>query len=136
MKDNIIEFLYPKNTKPILENTLPIKAVQNIPDWFKKLSNDYIKIFLRSIFPKFFLIIILISLLSLIIAIIFSSPSFFIILINFMSLALGLLCYSLIPITNKSKDQKNEKLFKLLHKISVVSTLIILLINFLIIFLV
>ena len=25
MKDNIIEFLYPKNTKPILENTFPIK---------------------------------------------------------------------------------------------------------------
>lgn len=106
------------------------------PTTFKKLSNDYIKIFLRSIFPKFFLIIILFSLLSLIIAIIFSSRSFFIILINFMSLALGLLCYSLIPITNKSKDQKNEKLFKLLHKISVVSTLVILLINFLIIFLV
>ena len=40
MKDNIIEFLYPKNTKPILENTLPIKAVQNIPRWFKNLKQD------------------------------------------------------------------------------------------------
>ena len=41
MKDNIIEFLYPKKTKPILENTFPIKAVQNIPDWFKKLKHDH-----------------------------------------------------------------------------------------------
>ena len=41
MKDNIIEFLYPKKTKPILENTFPIKAVQNIPDWFKKLNHSH-----------------------------------------------------------------------------------------------
>ena len=41
MKDNIIEFLYPKNTKPILENTLPIKAVQNIPEWFKNLKHNH-----------------------------------------------------------------------------------------------
>ena len=41
MKDNIIEFLYPKKTKLVLENTFPIKAVQNIPDWFKKLKHSH-----------------------------------------------------------------------------------------------
>ena len=40
MKDNIIQFLYPKKTKPVLENAFPIKAVQNIPEWFKKLEHS------------------------------------------------------------------------------------------------
>ena len=37
------------------------------------------------------------------------------------------LCYFLIPATNKSSDDNNKKKFKLLHSLSVISTLIILL---------
>jgi len=41
MKDNIIEFLYPKKTKPLLEDVFPIKAIQNLPDWYKKIKHDH-----------------------------------------------------------------------------------------------
>ena len=40
MKDNIIEFLYPKRTKEILEEIFPIKATQNIPQWYKDLNHS------------------------------------------------------------------------------------------------
>ena len=39
MKDNIIEFLYPKDTKLILKHSFPIPAIQNIPEWYKKLKH-------------------------------------------------------------------------------------------------
>ena len=38
MKDNIIEFLYPKKAKEFLEEIFPVRAVQNIPDWFKNIK--------------------------------------------------------------------------------------------------
>jgi hypothetical protein len=41
MKDNIIEFLYPKRTKEILEEIFPIKATQNIPQWYKDLNHSF-----------------------------------------------------------------------------------------------
>jgi hypothetical protein len=40
MKDNIIEFLYPKKTEPLLKDVFPIRAVQNIPEWYKNLNHD------------------------------------------------------------------------------------------------
>jgi hypothetical protein len=39
MKDNIIEFLYPKKTEPILKDVFPIRAVQNLPEWYKHLKH-------------------------------------------------------------------------------------------------
>ena len=39
-KDNIIKFLYPKNSKELLEDTFPIPTKLNIPDWYKKLKTD------------------------------------------------------------------------------------------------
>ena len=39
------------------------------------------------------------------------------------------LCYFLIPATNKSSDDNNKKKFKILHSVSVISTLIILLLS-------
>ena len=37
-KNNIIEFLYPKDQKKILEDVFPIPTKLNLPDWFKKLK--------------------------------------------------------------------------------------------------
>jgi hypothetical protein len=39
MKDNIIEFLYPKKTEPILKDVFPIRTIQNMPQWYKNLKH-------------------------------------------------------------------------------------------------
>tara|TARA_R100001460_G_scaffold8856_1_gene21752 strand:+ start:1342 stop:2097 length:756 start_codon:yes stop_codon:yes gene_type:complete len=39
MKDNVIEFLYPEKTESILKEVFPIRAVKNLPDWYKKLKH-------------------------------------------------------------------------------------------------
>jgi|TARA_R100000455_G_C6272521_1_gene129371 hypothetical protein len=40
MKDNIIEFLYPKKTKNILQEIFPVRTIQNIPEWYKNLNHS------------------------------------------------------------------------------------------------
>ena len=39
MKEKIIEFIYPENSKNLFEDVFPIPAKLNIPDWFKKLEH-------------------------------------------------------------------------------------------------
>jgi len=39
MRDNIIEFLYPKGTKKLFEDNLPEPTSLNIPKWFKELKH-------------------------------------------------------------------------------------------------
>jgi len=46
-----------------------------------------------------------------------------------VTLILGTLAYLLIPMTNKSRDEGNEKLFKKLHNASVSMTVLILIFN-------
>ena len=46
-----------------------------------------------------------------------------------LSLILAIICLSIIPITNKSRDDGNQSMFRFLHSVSVVSTLIILFFN-------
>ena len=46
-----------------------------------------------------------------------------------ITISLGSLAYLLIPMTNKSRDEGNEKLFKKLHNVSVSMTVLILVVN-------
>jgi len=41
MKDNIIEFLYPKKTESVLKDVFPIRSALNLPDWYKKIKHDH-----------------------------------------------------------------------------------------------
>nr|ADD92985.1 hypothetical protein [uncultured archaeon MedDCM-OCT-S04-C163] len=41
----------------------------------------------------------------------------------------AIICYAIIPATNRATDEGNKKRFNLLHKLSVVLTVIILLLN-------
>ncbi len=55
-------------------------------------------------------------------------------LIFMISAWLMLLCYFIVPATNRARDSGNQKRFSLLHTLSVVSTIAVLLINLLWIF--
>ena len=99
------------------------------PSVFKYLDQNQTRDLLRAIFPKFFLFIIFLGTLSLIISLINQIKIDGQIIIGTITVMLSLLCYLIIPATNEAKDKNNQKRFKLLHKVSVISTVIILVTN-------
>ena len=99
------------------------------PIVFKYLDQNQTRDLLRAIFPKFFLYIIFLGTLSLIISLVNQIKIDGQIIIGTITVMLSLLCYFIIPATNEAKDKNNQKRFKLLHKVSVISTVIILVTN-------
>ena len=99
------------------------------PSVFKYLDQNQTRDLLRAIFPKFFLFILFLGILSLIIGLINQIQFDVQIIIGTITVMLSLLCYFIIPATNEAKDKNNQKRFKLLHKVSVTSTVIILVTN-------
>ena len=98
------------------------------PIVFKALKPSAVSVLLRSIFPRFFMSIFFIS--FLILTLVFlkktdhSNYN-----VNVITVCLSGLCYFLIPLTNSARDNRNSRLFSIYHNISVVSTLLILIIN-------
>ena len=99
------------------------------PIVFKYLDQNQTRDLLRAIFPKFFLYIIFLGTLSLIISLVNQTKIDGQIIIGSITVILSLLCYLIIPATNEAKDKNNQNRFKLLHKVSVISTVIILATN-------
>ena len=99
------------------------------PNVFKYLDQNQTRDLLRAIFPKFFLFILFLGILSLITGLINQIQIDVQIMIGAITVMLSLLCYFIIPATNEAKDKNNQKRFKLLHKVSVISTVIILVTN-------
>ena len=93
---------------------------------FHNLDEENTKIFLRAIFPKFFLLLISLVLLFFLSGVmsILASTRFF---CGCSNTVLPAIAYFLIPITNRAKDEGDESKFKTLHSISVILTLVLLL---------
>ena len=102
------------------------------PSVFKTLSEEGASPFLRSIFPKLFLIILVLGAFQSVISVIQASITLTIIgFITFLSM---LIAYLIVPATNKARDENDEKSFKRLHLTSVILTVIVLLANIAVIF--
>ena len=97
------------------------------PTVFRGLEPDQAGPFLRKVFPKFFVVLVVIGISGAISAV--ASDAIYQLGICLVTLTLGLLAYLLIPMTNKSRDEGNEKLFKKLHNASVSMTVLILVVN-------
>ena len=95
---------------------------------FKSLELKYSSIFLRSIFPKFFTLISILGFICLVLNIIYSA-SFYQFIDSGLTVVLAIICYVIIPATNKATDDKDKNKFRLLHTVSVVLTLIILILH-------
>ena len=90
-------------------------------------------IFLRYIWPKFFLIIALLSLISFF-CVFFSEINNGIIYVCLViSIITMFFCYILTPFINKAKDLSNIKLWKNLHMITIILTLLNVVLNFVVI---
>ena len=97
------------------------------PTVFRSLGPDQAGPFLRKVFPKFFVVLVVMGIAGAISAL--ASDASYQLWICLVTLTLGLLAYLLIPMTNKSRDDGNEKLFKKLHNASVLMTVLILVVN-------
>ena len=97
---------------------------------FKVLKPEESSVLLRSIFPKFFKIIIILSTAFLCVNFLNEEYPNTKLVNGVLSLILAIICLAIIPATNKSRDDGNQSMFRFLHSVSVVSTLIIFIINF------
>ena len=95
------------------------------------ISTKEASIFLRFIWPKFFTVLGIISIISFIILTIKNKiqnlPKVFFII----SFLLMLACYIITPFINEAKDTNNEMLWSTLHLLTIFFTLITLVLNFL-----
>ena len=105
------------------------------PSIFKYLDQNQMRDLLRAIFPKFFLYILFSASLSLVVGILDNVKFDIQTIIASLTVLLSILCYIIIPSTNEAKDKNNQKRFKFLHNLSVISTVIIFLTNLSLVFL-
>ena len=97
---------------------------------FKHIDKKNSSTYIRKVFPRIFLIIPLLSIISLVVSYFqlkFCSTELLIVCLT--SIFFPLICYLLIPSTNRATDSGNSKKFKMLHTVSVLLTFIVFLIN-------
>ena len=99
---------------------------------FHNLDEENTKIFLRAIFPKFFILLNFLGFAFLLVGGYINPGLNEIFFMGCSNTVLPAIAYFLIPITNRAKDEGQESKFKNLHSISVLLTLVLLLSNSLI----
>ncbi len=96
------------------------------PVVFKVLDNENASKFLRKIFPRYYLLLFLITLLALLISYLFFKT--FDIYAAIIAIFFSFLGYIIIPLTNIARDRGWDNLFKWLHNLSVFNTLVIMIV--------
>ena len=97
------------------------------PSVFKILKPENAGPFLRSIFPKLFMFVAILSSTGLILSLV--SGTDISIYVYAFSLIFMSICYYIVPMTNKARDSGDDKTFRNLHTISVVLTMLVLISN-------
>ena len=96
------------------------------PVVFKVLDNQNASNFLRKIFPRYYFLLFLISILALLISyLFFTNIDFYAALVAVFFSFLG---FIIIPLTNSARDRGWDNLFKWLHNLSIFNTVIIMII--------
>lgn len=102
---------------------------------FKVLPEENAGLLLRNLFPKFFLFLAALALVGLAIGLVNGLKFFPLVFLQLLNFIFFVVCYSLIPATNRARDQENKKTFGILHTVSVLLTLLALLFNLSLVFL-
>ena len=97
------------------------------PVVFKVLDSQNASKFLRKVFPRYYLLLFLITLVALLISFLFFKK--FDVYMASVAAVFAILGYLIIPITNSARDRGWDKLFKWLHNFSVFNTIIIMIIS-------
>ena len=96
------------------------------PVVFKVLDSQNASKFLRKVFPRYYLLLFLITLVALLISFLFFKKLD--IYMASVAAVFAILGYLIIPITNSARDRGWDKLFRWLHNFSVFNTLVIMII--------
>tara|TARA_B100000941_G_C28288416_1_gene440215 strand:- start:209 stop:589 length:381 start_codon:yes stop_codon:yes gene_type:complete len=99
------------------------------PSLFRTLELDSFGKSIRDIWPKFFLALGAIGVLSIISVYLDQSSKDIHFVLAGITVSLSLMCYLIIPATNRATDNGDHRKFNILHKLSVYSTLAILISN-------
>ena len=103
---------------------------------FKVLPEENAGLLLRNLFPKFFLFLAALALVGLAIGLVNGLKFFPLVFLQLLTFIFFVVCYSLIPATNRARDQENKKTFGILHTVSVLLTLLALIFNLSLVFLI
>jgi len=103
---------------------------------FKVLPEENAGLLLRNLFPKFFLFLAALALVGLAIGLVNGLKFFPLVFLQLLNFIFFFVCYSLIPATNRARDQENKKTFGILHTVSVLLTLLALIFNLSLVFLI
>ena len=87
--------------------------------------------YLRYIWPKFFIIISVLSIFSLLAIYSLNANQSFAKIASILTLIFMLVCYFIIPSMNNARDSANDSLFFILHSVSIGLTIITLTLNLL-----
>lgn len=99
------------------------------PTLFKKLNIEDFGRAIRALWPKFFIMLAILGGASLVSLYFEHDPTIAQYAISGSTTLFALICYAIIPATNRATDEGNQKKFNLLHKISVYLTVVMLLTN-------
>ena len=103
------------------------------PSINKIIDKENASIYLRFIWPKFFLIIAFLSIVSFIVIYFLDENQLYPKYLSLGSFVLMILSYLLVPFINNARDSENNSLFFYLHLLSMIFTLTTLIVNVLII---
>ena len=124
----ILKF-FPLVLSGVISGIIIYQSLLIAPSVNKLLSNQDASLYLRYIWPKFFIIVGILSLLCFICISIFNSNQSTAKIFSIISAFLMLICYLAIPYMNQAKDSLNESLFIILHSGSIILTILTLLMN-------
>ena len=99
------------------------------PSMFRTLDMENFGKAIRAIWPKFFAMVAVLGVLSFAVVYINGELSIYHSVIAILSVILASICYAIIPATNRATDNGDHKTFKILHRISVSFTIILLVLN-------
>lgn len=113
----------------IISGSIIFQTVIIAPSVFKLLEVNDVRNLLRHILPRLFTFLSIIGLISITCNLVLGVTIYIQYLVSALSFIIPSMCYLIIPETNKAKDSGDEKKFDMLHKISVILTMVLLLIN-------
>ena len=124
----ILKF-FPLVLSGFISGIIIYQSILIAPSINKLLSNQDASLYLRYIWPKFFIIIGILSLLCFICISLFNSNQSTAKVFSIISTLLMLICYISIPYMNQAKDSLNDSMFIILHSGSIILTILTLLMN-------
>ncbi len=111
----------------LVAGTIVFHSAIVAPTVFRTLGERDASVFLRTIFPKFFLFLTLINVVNVLLALI--DDQFGVMVMAAISAVLMGIAYGIIPMTNRSRDEGFQQRFSQLHRVSVLLTVAVLSIN-------